>query len=65
MIWFNTYSDSSGNFIVEPSKIPETKEEAILSIKALELYSSDGSKPYLNVENSSEYFERIMTLINS
>lgn len=65
MMWFNTYSDTSGNFIVEPSKIPETKEEAILSIKALELYSTDGSKPFLNVHNANEYFERIISLLNS
>ena len=65
MLWFNTATDLSGNLIIQPTKIPETKEEAILSIRALETYISDGQKPYLKVTDFEKYFATIANLLSS
>ena len=65
-VWFTTlYDQSLGYLIVEPNKIPTTKQEALLSLTALEIYSSNGSKPLLKVEDFSGYFDKILKLLNS
>lgn len=62
---FWTITKTNGEFIVKPKSVPTTKEEALLSVEALQMYYENHPMLYLDLQNSKEYFETLENLLRN
>lgn len=56
--------DNNGEYIVKPVLVPKTKEDALITIKALEIYYSNYPNLYLDLQNAKEYFDNLERLLS-
>lgn len=56
--------DNNGDYIIKPVTIPKTKEDALVTIKALEMYYSNYPNLYLDLKNARDYFDNLEKLLS-
>ena len=56
--------DGNGRVVVEPLRIPTTKDEALVAVKALQFYEASNPKAYLRLKDAELFFNLLEKLLS-